>query len=339
MGKGGVGNDIGEGVGGFMNSATGGDKVAKQGQNIANAQRGAAETGYALVKNIVNPATAAYQRSMNSATKSAVSQMKSATAAGITSLDRDIANQEKNLARQEQLISNLDPAIIEASQQALKLMRGEESSTLAPLKNQRAQQRQKLLNSLREQLGPGAETSTAGIQAITRFDSETDNLFANAQQGALSNLGSLSAQFTSQRPDMLREISGLSGFGQQQYGLRTNQAQNSYNLYSALAGGNLNASNQRAGMLSAAYAPIAGTAGYQYTGNLLNAQNSQAHLNALHESGMAVGQTWATMGMGGGSAPKVDSPKGEAYGSGTQSGGERNGGGGPFQAISGMLGG
>lgn len=137
-----------------------------------------------------------------------------ATSGGIAQFEKDIANQEKNLARQEQMISQLDPTIIEASQQALRLLRGETSSTLAPLKRQRDMQRQKLVNSLREQMGPGAETSSAGMQALTMFDSETDNLFAGAQQQALSNLGSISAQFTAQRPDMFREIAGRSNFGQ-----------------------------------------------------------------------------------------------------------------------------
>lgn len=137
-----------------------------------------------------------------------------ATAGGIAQFEKDIANQERNLSRQEQLISQLDPTIIEASQQALRLLRGESSSTLGPLKAQRDRQRQRLVNTLREQMGPGAETSSAGMQALTAFDSETDSLFAGAQQQALSNLGSLSSQFTSQRPDMFREIAGRSAFGQ-----------------------------------------------------------------------------------------------------------------------------
>lgn len=141
-------------------------------------------------------------------------QVDLATVAGLASFEKDIKNQEKNLARQEQLVSQIDPTIIEASQQALRLLRGEQSSTLAPLQNQRATQRQKLLNMLREQLGPGAETSTAGIQALTKFDAESANIFAGAQQQAISNLGQTAGQFNATRPDMFREIMGLSGLGQ-----------------------------------------------------------------------------------------------------------------------------
>lgn len=165
-------------------------------------------------------------------------ELNASTVAGLASLDRDIANQERNLSRQEQMISQLDPTIIEASQQALKLMRGEDASTLAPLKRQREMQRQKLLSSLREQLGPGAETSTMGIQALNRFDAETSNIFSGAQQQALSNLGSVSTQFSSQRPDMLREIAGLSGFGQQKYQMGLNKANYSLGVIGAMNGGN-----------------------------------------------------------------------------------------------------
>lgn len=157
-----------------------------------------------------------------------------AVSSGIAQFETDIKNQEKNLARQEQLISQLDPTIIEASQQALRLLRGDNSSTLAPLQRQRDMQRQKLVNSLREQLGPGAETSSAGMQALTAFDSETSNLFAGAQQQALSNLGGISSQFSSQRPDMFREIAGRSAFGQGKSNLLFNQAQALQGTYGAL---------------------------------------------------------------------------------------------------------
>ncbi len=188
---------------------------------------------------------------------------------------------------------------MEASQQALKLLRGEESSTLNPLKNQRAMQREKLLSQLREQLGPGAETSTAGMQALNRFDSETSNLLGGAQQSALQGMGGIANQFNSVRPDMFREIAGMSSFGQQKYGLRANEA---------------------TGLLNAG-SPLIGMTGARYAEDLMNAQNRQAHLNALHESGMAIGESWATMGQGGGNT-KVSSPGS----SGGSSGGGSSGG-------------
>lgn len=222
------------------------EKAAKAAGNAAMAAQREARARYKETADIVNPATIQ----------------------GLLSFDRDIKNQEKNLSRQEQLISNLDPAIIEASQQALKLMRGEESSTLAPLKSQRNQQRQRLLNRLREQLGPGAETSTAGMQALNQFDMETDSLYSGAQQQALGNLGNISSQFTSQRPDMAREIGALSAFGQ----------------------GKANLSFQQAAALSNARAGLAQTAGAQYTGDLLKAQSQASMISGIQNMGIqAVG--------------------------------------------------
>jgi len=199
------------------------------------------------------------------------------TVQGLASFDRDIKNQEKNLSRQEALISQIDPTIIEASQQALKLLRGEESSTLAPIKNQRNLQRQKLLNTLREQLGPGAETSTAGIQALTRFDSETNNLMSGQQQSALSQLGGLSSQFSSQRPDMFREVMGLSALNQGKTALGFQQSD----------------------ALFRARQPMLGTAGGQFAGQAVQGAQSSAWGNKLFEAGVQ----GATAAMGGAPTP------------------------------------
>lgn len=190
-----------------------------------------------------------------------------ATTSGILQFEKDLSNQEKNLARQEQMISQIDPTIIEASQQALKLLRGEQSSALNPLKNQRAQQRQQLVNSLREQLGPGAETSSAGIQALSKFDSESSNIFASGQQAALSGLGGLATQFGQLRPDMLREIAARSGFGQ----------------------GKSNLLFKQADIMNSAGQGLIDTAGAQYVGDQMRGQYQQSLGNSLFGAGAQVG--------------------------------------------------
>lgn len=228
-----------------------GDGGAGAAQSAAMAQQGQARTNYKTVKDLTDKATVS----------------------SIAGFERDIANQEKNIARQEKLISQIDPTIIEASQQALKLLRGEESSTLAPVRAQRDRQRQKLLNSLREQLGPGAETSTAGIQALTKFDAETDGLLAGTQQDALKNLGGLTTQFTSSRPDMFREIAGLSGFGQGESNTLFNQAQ----------------------VLQGAGGQLLQTAGAEYTGAAIRGQSNAAFGNSLM-SGLATAGTAYALG-------------------------------------------
>ena len=101
---------------------------------------------------------------------------------------QQIELQNRAILRQEKLLAAIDPTILEAGAQALKLLRGEESRTLAPLRAERERQRQTLLNKLRKQLGTGAESSTTGLEALNRFDSETAGLMADKQQAVLGDL-------------------------------------------------------------------------------------------------------------------------------------------------------
>lgn len=196
-----VGTGIGIAGAGAISSSIGGKKSAKGASRAANAQLAESRRQRAEALRMTEPST---MRAM-------------------ADFDTSLKVQEKNLARQEQLLAQIDPTIMEASQQALKLLRGESSSVLAPAKQQRDMQRQKLLASLREQLGPGAETSTAGIQALTRFDAETNQLMSNQQQSALQNLGNTFGQFSSYRPDMGAEASTFANLAQGRAGLRFNQ--------------------------------------------------------------------------------------------------------------------
>lgn len=265
MGKNSVVSDIAKG-----DPFGGGRRAANAAQRAAGAQRDAAQRQYDENKEAVDAAG---------------NRLNDFTVAGLASLDRDLETQSKNLERQEKLIAQIDPTIIEASQQALKLLRGEESTTLAPLKNQRMQQRQKLLASLREQLGPGAETSTAGIQALNRFDSETANLFGSAQQNALGQMGNISSQFSSQRPDMLREIMGRSGLGQQKYQLGLNQA---------------NFDLQRNSAIQGAGAALIGTAGAEHTAAGIMGQQDLAWGRQLSSAALTGGASMLTSGGGNG---------------------------------------
>lgn len=246
---------MGRAVGDAVGEITGANRQADAAESAASAQRDEAARQYNTNNRILTGAG---------------DNLKSATVSGLAAMDQDIANQQRNLQRQQTLLEQLDPVIMEASQQALKLLRGEQSSTLAPVQDQRNLQRQKLLNQLREQLGPGAETSTAGIQALTRFDSETNNLLSGQQQQALGNLGNISAQFTSQRPDMYREIAGLSGLNQGKYSLAANQS---------------NFDLQRVSALSGIGAQMINSAGAQYVGDQIKGQSQQALINNAISAG------------------------------------------------------
>jgi hypothetical protein len=293
---GGVANGVfGPVVGGLTNQVFGANAADRGNRDMARAAQNAALAQQRMAWNQYE-----YNRGQLDNSRK---ELQGYTVEALASFDRDIKNQEKNLSRQEQMIANLDPTIIEAAQQALKLMRGETSSTLAPLQRQRDMQRQKLLSSLREQLGPGAETSTAGMQALSRFDSETSNIFASAQQGALGQLGNISGQFSAQRPDMLREIGGLSQFGQGKYGLGLNMANFDLQRINALQGGQ---------------ASVLGSTGAQYTSDLMRGQFGQ--MAGIRQQELGAQQQAQGMQMMasvfGGSSGGTAAPKPAASGSG-----------------------
>lgn len=252
---GGVAKTIGGGLTGLEQDFFG-NGMADAAENAAMSQQREARGQYKKFSGIVNEASVA----------------------SLAQFDKALATQDRNLSRQEELIKNIDPAILEASQQALKLMRGETSSTLAPMQQQRQMQRQKLLNQLREQLGPGAETSSAGMMALNRFDSETSQLFGQAQQQALGNLAGVAGQFSQLRPDMGAGAMTLASLGANRYGME----------------------QSRADALQRYAAPMLGTAGAQYAGDMVRAQHDQALKNAWLESSLQFGAAFGGMGMGGG---------------------------------------
>lgn len=120
----------------------------------------------------------------------------------LAQLQKQIDVTDRSIARQEELLKAVDPALIEASQQALKLLKGEASSSTQPLERARQRQRQQLENRLREQLGPGFETSSAGIEALGRFDTETADAVQGAQQQALGGITNFLASSSKFRPDV-----------------------------------------------------------------------------------------------------------------------------------------
>jgi len=131
----------------------------------------------------------------------------------LQALEQSLASQERNLQSQEKLAGAIDPAILAAAENLTSILGGQESQAAAPLRRQRQRQREKLVNQLREQLGPGAETTSAGVQALQQFDLQSTDFLAQAelgQQGSLSNI--LSQQFQN-RGSFGREISRLGDIG------------------------------------------------------------------------------------------------------------------------------
>ncbi len=184
-------------------------------------------------------------------------------------LQRSIALNETDIGRKEKLLASSDPAVIEAGQQALQLLRGEEAKTLGPLKNNIAKQEQALRQKLQAQLGPGYENTTAGIQALQAFNEQSSNALANAQQGSLAQLLGV-AQDTSGRYGMQSNIANAGTVGQAYGNISGRKA-------SAMAG-----------------TPISG-AGAQFVGDLQSARGDQQTLGTL----LQVAGTGASLYSGG----------------------------------------
>jgi hypothetical protein len=101
-------------------------------------------------------------------------------------LQQAVTLNTQDVARKQKILDSADPALIEAGKQALDMLQGKQAASLAPLQNQRAQQRAALEQNLQKQLGSDYATSTAGIQALNNFDQQTSNLSTQLQQSTLS---------------------------------------------------------------------------------------------------------------------------------------------------------
>ena len=192
-------------------------------------------------------------------------------------LERSIALNDKDIVRKERLIASSDPALIEAGQQALALLRGQDAAILSPLKNQRAKERAKLDERLRAQLGTGYETSTAGLQALAAFDEASNNVYANAQQQSLAQLLGVAQQTSAN------------------YGLQNNIA--NAGSISGLYG---NQSTRRVSAIN--QTPITAV-GAQFAGDLALATNQIATMKDLFNLGITGASAAARSQSGGAGAP------------------------------------
>ena len=157
-----VGNAVSQ-VGNAWNDVTGANRSADAAQSAANAQLG-------------------QQR----ADREAALKFAAPSPEELAQLQQAISLNSQDIARKQKILDSSDPALIESGKQALALLQGKEASTMAPLRNQRAQQRAALEQQLQQRLGPDYASSTAGIQALNSFDQQSANLMANQQQQTLA---------------------------------------------------------------------------------------------------------------------------------------------------------
>lgn len=196
-----IGGPAGAGVGaaaGLLGGGAGG-KGAKKARRAADAA--------ARMQRQESLRYYAYQRDMANAIDKAMNDPQE-----LMMLNNAMGAAERDLVRQERMIEAMDPAVKEAASQVYNLLQGKEASSMAPLRAERQRQRQTLLNTLRAQLGPGAENSSAGQQALSRFDAETSNVMAQNQQSSLSSLFSMADRGTQYNMNnALAQTAAMSG--------------------------------------------------------------------------------------------------------------------------------
>ena len=276
-----VGKFIGNTLGDITGANRAGDAAAAAGAaagQAAMAQQAEAKRQFNLINNQGKQLQTGV---MNEARRYSVQELNA--------MNDSIALQERNIAQQERLMASIDPTLMEASQQALKLLRGESADSLAPLNNQRAAQRQQLQNSLRAQgLGDG---SSASLNAIQKFDLETATLGNQAQQ---QQLGTLLGTTLSSRVDLGQSAGQLANIG---------------SGYGAIGARNANllagVGTTRLGALSGAGQQLIGNAGAQFTGAVLqNQARAQQYQNQANQIYGLIGQgIGAAIGGAGGAKP------------------------------------
>lgn len=252
----------GSALAGGVLSYLGSQQAAGAAQNAANAQLAAAqqlrgqELGYAQQWG------------------SQLSNLAQSTPQELNILGQQYSAASKNLSQQQELMNSINPALMEASKQALSILRGGPSAMGAGIMSQRNQQRQDLVNSLRAQYGPGAETTSVGQKALNQFDLETQSI----------------------QPQMLNQLMGVAGQGGV-FGSAVNQAQMGLGAvgqgYSALQNRQLGAQSlvgqSTLGALSGTSQNIYQSAGAPYAGAALQGQGMASLGNNIMNAGTTMG--------------------------------------------------
>ncbi len=182
-------------VGDFVGSITGANREAEAAQAIAEEQLAEARKTQEL-------ATAAAAPSMGEL--EAINRL-----IGVN--QTNIERQQNLIERETRLLQASDPALIEAANQALALLKGEEAASIGPLRAEREKQRNDLRQRLVSQIGPGAETSSAGIEALNAFDNQTASILSQTQQQTLGSFLGVAQDISTTVPQVTTQAGAVLG--------------------------------------------------------------------------------------------------------------------------------
>src|ERR1035437_3180153 len=237
------------------------------------------------------------------------------TAAELNTLNSQIDNYSQAHAQAQSTLSTLGTQIqksygdniIQMGQQLHDQLSGQDSGIAKSAQVQLDRQRQQLQQSLVEKMGPGALTSTAGIQALNNFDLQSTNQMANLRQNTIStmvgNLSSMQGSESSAVQGINSVNSSLSGMLNQiqgaQAGIQTRQANAAIGTISSQGGQYVQAVQQ--GKADQALGTGIASIGANITGQALGAGIKAANPTPMTDSNF----TAPTLG---GSSPFAGSP-------------------------------
>lgn len=209
------------------------------------------------------------------------------------SLSRSMAS----INQQQTQLNAMDPNVRASGQNLYSLLTGKSAEILAPMQKQIDYQRSQLVNQLSSQMGPGFMTSSAGIEALTKFDNQSALSLGQAQLQALQTVGAQYGSLAGMQVQGQTGVTGetLSAFQQAQVAnaaaLQAQQYGVTRETNATLGAMSANPLNQ--GMVPQAQQSVVQTAGNPFAGQSVIGQGVGQAGSALG----AVGGQIAGMGM------------------------------------------
>lgn len=179
---------------GAVSSVVGASKQANAAESAGNAQVQAAREQIQFAKESRTEAVALAKEygTMSAGEMAGVSRLLSDKETSLTA-------SMKEIDKQQAMLDQVDPVTKQAGSNLYNLLQGKASDMLAPVQAERDRQRKSLEDNLASSMGPGYRVSSAGIEALTRFDQETSNLTAQTQFNAINQAtGTFSTLFGQQ---------------------------------------------------------------------------------------------------------------------------------------------
>jgi len=141
----------------------------------------------------------------------------------IQSINKIFSTQEQALTanlssiqKAQDSLNALDPQVKAAGKNLYDLLIGQSAAILKPLQTQLNYQRQEMVSNLASQMGPGWMTSSAGIEAMTKFDNNSALTLNSAQMNAIQTVGQQYAGLAGLEQTGQANITGqtIQAFGQ-----------------------------------------------------------------------------------------------------------------------------